>query len=293
MLDSIVRPKLGVLSQGTIFTCASAEDYHECNVRGLVITARCDIAQSKAPVYNYLPVVRLDDWIHRDGRAILCDRVLKSLNGKMRTCLRNSGYSDTILLTQEPADILATLFSDKIDKSKARARDQFKKLTEDRKLVQHCMGSSAEACSIVQMADQFASDRDALMKEITQQRLNGYYFLPSTTPQQEAAGHVVLLRQVQHIPRDLAARVGGGLSEDEYLVACRETATTPDRLSFKAEKFAMPIGSLPSPHIEHLMQAFSVLFVRIGLPDLDPNYLDSIWDTQPSVERIRNEVRSV
>jgi hypothetical protein len=188
---------------------------------------------------------------------------------------------------------LATLFSDKADKSKARAREQFRKLMEDRNLIQQCVESNAAACLVIQLADGFASDRDTLMKELTQQRLNGYYFLPSTTPDPEAPGHVVLLRQVQHIPRDLAARVGGGLSEDEFLIACQETATFSERLSFKAEKFAMPIGGLASPHIEHLMQAFSSLFVRIGLPDLDPNYLDSIWDAQPSVERIRNEVRSV
>jgi hypothetical protein len=293
MTDLIARPKLGVLSQGTIFNCASAEDYHGCNVRGLVITARCDISQSKAPIYNYLPVVSLDDWIHRDGRAILCDKLLKNVNGKLRSCLRNAGYSDTILLTQEPANILATLFSDQETKAKAKSRDQFRQLAEDRAFILECMASNADVCLVVRLADQFTSDRDALLKELTQQRLNGYYFLPSIIPDQEAPGHVVLLRQVQHIPRDLAARIGSGLSEEIYALDCKERAEFSDRLSYAVEKFAMPIGALSSPHVEHLMQVFSTLFVRIGLPDLDSTYLDSIWGNQPSVGRSRNEVRGI
>jgi hypothetical protein len=57
MAGQILKPTLGLLSQGTIFSCASAEDYPDCLVHGLVITARCDIAQSKVPIFNYLPVV--------------------------------------------------------------------------------------------------------------------------------------------------------------------------------------------------------------------------------------------
>ena len=63
MADYISAPKLGFLTQGTLFTCAAAEDYGGCNVHGLVITARCDVAQNKAAVFNYLPVVSLDDWV--------------------------------------------------------------------------------------------------------------------------------------------------------------------------------------------------------------------------------------
>ena len=42
----------------------------------------------------------------------------------------------------------------------------------------------------------------------------------------------------------------------------------------------MPVGTLPSPLIEHLMQTFSLLFVRIGLDDIPPSYLHELWERQ-------------
>jgi hypothetical protein len=124
MTDHLSTPRLGVLTQGTVFACAVAEDYVGCHIHGLVITARCDVSQKKAAVFNYLPVVSLDDWIHRDGRLLLCDRVLKNIAGRMRGCLKSAGYSDSVMLTQTPEAILNTLFPDS-DKAKKRARAVF------------------------------------------------------------------------------------------------------------------------------------------------------------------------
>src|SRR4051812_2826386 len=110
MADDVIAPKLGSLTQGTIFSCARAEDYDGCRVHGLVITARCDIAQSKVPVFNYLPIVTLDDWIHRDGRSILCDRLRRSVIGQMKRVLRSCGHAESILQTELPRAILTALF---------------------------------------------------------------------------------------------------------------------------------------------------------------------------------------
>jgi hypothetical protein len=49
----------------------------------------------------------------------------------------------------------------------------------------------------------------------------------------------------------------------------------------------MPVGVLSSPFIEHLMQSFSSMFARIGLPDLENEYLATIWQSQPSVAESR------
>jgi hypothetical protein len=59
----IAYPQRGAMTQGTIFSCAVAEDYRACTTRGLIITARCDVANDKVRTYNYLPVVPFSDWI--------------------------------------------------------------------------------------------------------------------------------------------------------------------------------------------------------------------------------------
>src|SRR5687767_12791788 len=108
---TIVRlPVRGELTQGAIFSAALAEDYDQCAVWGLVITARCDIANDKAPVWNYLPVVRLEDWLHRDGRSLLVERVHSDQRSKLKSLLRESGFSPSILDTEAPEHIVQRLF---------------------------------------------------------------------------------------------------------------------------------------------------------------------------------------
>jgi hypothetical protein len=76
----------------------------------LVITARCDAEQDKVLIYNYLPVVRLDDWLHRDGKTILADRLLSESIGQMKSALNDGHYSFSVLETESPHTILEKLF---------------------------------------------------------------------------------------------------------------------------------------------------------------------------------------
>ena len=85
----VTFPNPGPMTQGTIFSGAVAEDYNGCETFGLVITARCDVANDKAETYNYLPVVRLNDWIHRDGRLILGERLQKEAEAGLRSSTIN------------------------------------------------------------------------------------------------------------------------------------------------------------------------------------------------------------
>ena len=49
---------------------------------------------------------------------------------------------------------------------------------------------------------------------------------------------------------------------------------------------ALPIGQVRSPNIEHLMQAFSTLFGRIGLTDLDESYVKGLLVRQPIMQGV-------
>ena len=102
MSSVIVYPRKGPMTQGTIFSCAIAEDYTGCPTYGLVLTAGCDVAHDKVRVHNYIPIVHLDDWLHRDGRIILAQRLLSEAMGAMRSTLKEAGHSPSILETENP-----------------------------------------------------------------------------------------------------------------------------------------------------------------------------------------------
>lgn len=92
MMKSIMfdAPRQNEFTQGTVFSCAYAEDYPETTSYGLVITARCDAAQDKAPIFSYIPVVPLDDWILCDGASIAMDRIHADCLNTLRNHLKSA-----------------------------------------------------------------------------------------------------------------------------------------------------------------------------------------------------------
>lgn len=283
----IVDLKLGEIDQGTIFTCGYAEDYEGCVVCGLVITARCDIAQDKFPVCNYLPVVALDNWLHRDGCIILASRIERRCLGAMRNSLKTAGYAESILTVQAPRSVLEMFFPERgKDRKSLKARKVFKDEVEQYELAVECSQSRPKDKKVTSLASNDERERERLIRGLIQQNLTGYYFLPKVESNGDDLGYVVLMREVRHIPRALAIQIANGLDVATYDQMLSGNPSLAGRLVFDDSGFSMPIGQLTSPTLEHLMQNFSLLFTRIGVADPDTEYIEEIWTRQPSVKGV-------
>lgn len=273
----LLPTRLGHLTQGYIFSGARAEDYADCEVHGLVITARCDVEQDKAEVFNYFPVVRLSDWKNRDGKRIFCSRVKKQIRSGSRDILLHAGFSPSILEYQSIAQILDRLFPRKsLDKRIKNARSRAIAFLQQEQLLSKTLGSDDET-DLNQLSDEFHKLRNGLLKELVEQRLNGYYFLPRVDVADTDRGYVVILREIQHVPRDIARKIANGLSRDEYEEFMQTRIVDDQALNWSKTAYSMPISCLASPFLEHLMQTFSNLFCRIGLPDPDVSKVDVLW----------------
>lgn len=268
------------MTQGTIFSCAVAGDYVGCPTYGLIVTARCDVAHDKARVLNYLPVVSLDDWLHRDGRIILSERLLSDAKGAMEKALKAAGFSPVILETEAPTAVLNTLFPAGGDK---KLRANFQKGCTRFTLSSQCLKSAPSEKLCLELAREAPGLRDAVISELVHHKLAGFYFLPAIEPKGPDLGFVVLAREIQMIPRDLAIAVADGLEAALYENMCNSTPAFQNKLSITMDDFAYPVGQLQSPQLEHLLQTFAFLFGRIGLPDPDKSYVDGLWTRQPTV----------
>ena len=254
------------ITQGTVFCGARAARYEHCDVKGLVITARCDVAQRKYPILNYLPIVPLPDWLRRDGLDILIETELKRQSGTLHRLLRNKHIS-IALASSIPLDQIArTHFSTNLGTS------------ADKKVAQtfHAHISLREEFNTVIKGDPdstytwFCENRPSEVRDIIQ-RLSrhsvlGHYFLEKLSLDiSHSHGYVCLLREVSTLPRAIAERLARGLSAE----ACRALGGDAYllNLSFEYQDLAMPIIELGSPTIEHVLQSFSNLFGRIGVPE--------------------------
>lgn len=262
-------PRNNELTQGTIFTCAAAENYPEQRVLGMIITARCDVAQDKAPIYNYIPVVSLIDWMLGDGAEIVLERYIADLQNSLKNTVVSAGLSETLLQSKTPQEIHDVHFTEKalLDKKWVPKCEAF--IT--------CASNHLNAKEV--LANGNRNDRklflakipkfiDNIIKEIASNKIVGYYLLrqiPSIYDE-SLSDYVALLREIHHMPSYMAKKIARGISKEEYATL----ATNGNCPKFiDSDDYSLPLARLKSPWMEHLMQSLTLVFSRIGVDDVD------------------------
>jgi len=261
-------PKSNEFTQGSVFSCAFAENYCDCPVFGLIITARCDAAQDKVPAFSYVPIVSLESWMLRDGAEIVLDRIEASLMNDLRNILKDRGLSvDSLLSTHTPEEIYEAHFRPTEGEKKfAKQCEKFRRvithLTETRSLTG---GKNIAALKAHLKCSQDIVD--TVIKELVGNRLAGYYLLRGLDMDFTSTGVdcVALLREVHHIPTVIARQITKGISAVDWKSQGSVKTLCP---RFRSDDdYSLPIAILKSPRIEHLMQSFALLFSRIGVKD--------------------------
>jgi hypothetical protein len=267
-----------------LFGGGVAPGYEGCETFGVSITARCDAANDKVHTYNYLPIVALDDWLHRDGKQILAEKLRADSLGALANLLKDSGYSETILETEAPEVIVEQLFpAGDQEKKIAAARKKAEPLLAKYQLAQRARQSSSQDRVCVDIRTNYPKLVSSVLDDLIRHKLPGYYFLERVDVNGDDRGYVVLVREIQAMPRELTQLIVDGLDESGFAIACEKCSEYKGRLQFGVGTYAMPLGIVKSPNIEHLLQAFAMLFSRIGIADPNPAYITSLWDRQPSV----------
>jgi hypothetical protein len=271
----IQKPVLGQLTQGTLFTGATAEHYPLLPVWGLCITARCDMAREiKVQVFNYVPVIRYEDWLRGDGAKLISERIEADLLGKMKSILEENKKSVSVLESYSPLQIATTLLPG--NTTFATLAQKFDICTHIRRETRLTSARRHELVSINRKIS------EKLVKELWANQLVGFYFLDDLgiTDHPSSNGYVVMLREIHHLPRNVASAIAGGYLIAEYPMAGTNefcSKTTPF-------DFAHTTGVIKSPWIEHILQQFSIMFSRIGLPDPKPQTLKLLHEAMSYVD---------
>lgn len=134
----------------------------------------------------------------------------------------------------------------------------------------------AESSGISEMA-QLASGAEKIteriLKDLLKGNISGYYYLESIGDTELAStrGYVVLLREVHHVESTIIRQIAAGIDRQTW--DDDKSTRVPN---FTVFDFALPTARLTSPHIEHMLQVFGMLFMRIGVPDPDASLLPKL-----------------
>jgi hypothetical protein len=262
-------PKKNQFTQGTIFSCGYAEGYENSAIYGLVITARCDAAQNKAPIFNFVPVVALKDWILNDGAQIILERSMLEQHNTRKNILLGIELSSSLLMTKTADEIVAAHLQPRCDADK-RFEAKVKQFKTCSAFIQEATDALASRNEdvLLSLIKRSPKHLDSVIKELAGNKLLGYYLLRSMPRIYDDHGtdHVVLLREIHHIPNTLAKKIVAGIGKNE----CIEPLPVLKCPRYTAEDdYCAPVARLKSPWMEHLMQSLTLLFSRIGVEDVD------------------------
>jgi hypothetical protein len=273
----ITRPQLGQMTQGVVFAGAFADQYTNAPVWGLCITARCDAAHDKAPVFNYLPIVRFEDWLLVDGRRVLCDQLHADSLSSAANRLRQRKFSPSVLDSYSPKEVAKKFFPvepGQPDKEAMQFHELADRIDQIRTIA---AAKSCELCDMASLASEGEKITERLLRDLVRNGVSGYYFLASVGDTEHASerGYVVLVREVHHVASTVIRRIADGIDKETWTAEMQ--AISPLRVpNFDTFEFALPTAQITSPHIEHILQVFGMLFMRIGVPDPDSSILQKL-----------------
>lgn len=265
--------RIGLLTQGTVFNCAMAFRYPKKEVFGLTITARCDVAQEKYRLLNYVPIVRLDDWLQVDGLEILLDQERKQQIGSIKSALIDADLSPNLVLSVPLSEVISVHFSaEGKDRKVTKIRERLEKIASELEAIE-TFRTNSRACLSWLTENRLKSIRQ-LVKDLFDHKVMGYYFLERLYPNAEAEGFVCLLREGSTMPKEIAEELANGLSAERWSELANQGLQ--GRFEFLDLDLAGPVTQLGSPTIEHVMQSYANLFGRIGIADPRAEDLDLV-----------------
>ena len=232
------------IQQGTIINGCISDNYTE-GVYGIIITPRCDIGNGgKVPTIHYLPIISLEKWIQNDCKNSAIQKERKKLD----EMLRDLGISSNIL------DIIKIQDIEKI---------QIPQQSLDRIKVYFSSKNGGNINS-PQIINHIKEDYSTLIKG----QHNRYYLIEDWNNPNKY--NVILLREIKRLSYQTATKYTDGfqarlINEDEFNT--NDIIKTTSNFNFHT------VATIGSPYIEHIIQAFSYNFCRIGINNIDENEL--------------------
>jgi hypothetical protein len=251
-----VQLPTGGATQGDIWNNLPSGYDESRRCKGIVITPRCDLAHSKSPVINYLPIVTLEDYLQTMGVFPTLHQVLNDAHENLRKKGVDLGLDGLFELGMPVDEIAKQLGSLSPDPPRGIRQTQFIKARSDFDLlyskILELRAALKQPSVTVEHIRKYVPHKalQRLQRDLITNNNSDTYFLP---PYRNLIDHpsVVLLRHIFTSP----------------------IASFDDRIAQGSD----PGGSLPlperllrlsSPFIESLMSKLAALFTRVGTRDI-------------------------
>lgn len=233
-------------TQGDVFSGLQRSTHSPDTGLGVIITPRCDLANDKARIVNYLPVVSLNEFFATEASYDLLDRAKGELLDSLKKQIKKTPAALGLLAIGVPPDDVESQMAG-LGQQEACSPGDLKHLKEAAEKWRRIREHEKRESLPLSLLDGIVSAQDIRRKKtslIKNNQSTVHFFPPS--PPHIPEPSLALLRNVMTIDIDVIR--GTGLAEER---------ATPERLL-----------RVRSPFIESLMARLGALFGRVGVPDI-------------------------
>ncbi len=249
------------LQQGAIFTGAIADGIEGSqDVCGLVITPRCDIANRKVSSVHYLPMLPFNVWKYE-----ILSRVYQNIETEKLTKL--------LVSFCEKNGIAVSLFERRYGFTESDIEESIRHVIGYKDILnkyrERCRLEDIDYCK--SKVKDWSKGKDKI-KELIENKQAHYYLIEDW--RQNGKYLVVMLRDVKRLEYSFAEKMEKGINEKIINEDCFHKNDV-----FRSENNTMVYkfhSVIASPFLEHIMEAFSKNFCRIGIDRIDDSVLDEL-----------------
>lgn len=281
MVQKSKLERMNMLTQGSIVMSVRSKKYPNCNCYGVIISARCDIANRKIEKIYYLEALDLKSWIFSDVCfSILVLQKINPIIDKLKSlCISNDLQWDTIknFSLEEFITVVNNEMTSKQAKRSIECFEEYK-LYSDKNLTDE------------QKKAIFKDNLKSISSTITdiaKCKYMHYAYIPSNgIANGFPNGIVVDLQELDYfdfeMTKDLELFI---IDNNSSLLSQEKQIRYNEKFVLDKEPgYAMEWSKIESPWVEYLMQRFSNVFIRIGVDN------PSNRDFESMIDEIINEV---
>jgi len=259
------------ITQGSIFNHAFNEDFECDDDLGMLISARCDLANNKSPKYSYLPVITLKNHISFNiVSKLLTEQRSEEIN-KIKSLIKTEGENPATVDLYGARKSVEKLISKEKNRVKADLYLSNIDIIEQLKTKKWSEYQQSDFSIIPEK--KFKSE----LKNLAENKTEGFFLIDEVIDHNDAKNplgpHVVLLREVHHMSAEVATYIQKGCNHDDLL--SKNISLRP--LDLKAGRMSYVLCNVSSPFIELIMQRFSNLFTRIGVQNPSNNLASNFF----------------
>lgn len=288
------------IDQGTVIFGIRSEKYPSSPCYGIIITARCDIAQGKVPKYYFLEAVDATSWFcSKHGYEQVYYNSIKAK--KSNVCTKSQELElDGVTLLSKSREEIQLILNDKRQQVSGHKKNLSKIDALEKSIDQYMQVALTESDDNHRKQGIKTNSNAAVdyIKNIDLGKLHHYHFIPQAAYLEnnkvKSKGLIVDFLEIRSLSLEDAKKITVPLSSNNHNesgIYYSDLPTLPDleeltgRKSIgryieklteysrlkknywleKSTDFVAIEGTIKSPWCEHLMQHFSNSFVRIGL----------------------------